>query len=218
MTRSKKKFYTKLALTLSAVVMAVWGILGTSASLAWFSATDETQRNIFQTAEFEVEVSYRKGNDWKSLDGATEVFDRNARYEPGYLQVVYLRIQNAGSVAFDYNMAVTVLHSKPGKNASENEFYLQEHLTFGMVTADDLTTLQTILSSRSAAAAKATMPLQTFATETPVALEKGQTDYAALIIYMPKSVDNIANYREQRPEIELGITVNASQQGSSAQN
>ena len=218
MTRSKKKFYTKLALTLSAIVMAVWGILGTSASLAWFSATDETQRNIFQTAEFEVEVSYLKGNDWKSLDSTSEVFDRNALYEPGYLQVVYLRIQNDGSVAFDYNMAVTVLHSSSGKNVFEDDFYLQEHLNFGMVTADDLTALQSTLSTRSAAAAKATMPLQTFATDTPIALEKGQTDYAALIIYMPESVDNIANYREQQPKIELGITVNASQQGISARN
>ena len=56
---SNERAYKKLALVLSLSLIIVWMILGTGASLAWFTDTSEEVKNIFHVAEFDLEVSHR---------------------------------------------------------------------------------------------------------------------------------------------------------------
>ena len=58
----------------------------------------------------------------------------------------------------------------------------------------------------------ADMPLHNYYETAAFELEAGGSRYATLIVRMPESVDNIANYRgTNQPKVELGITVKADQ-------
>jgi len=209
----KNKPYKKIALTLSLCALIVWGILGTGASLAWFVDTSEDITNIFHVADFDLEVSHRTDEGkWVSIDGKTDVFDDEALYEPGYVQVVYLRVENKGDRAFDFYTAVSVKGSSTATNVFGQKFWLHEHLLFGVTIADSESKMDESVSTRDKAKAVATMKLQNYDTDV-AALEPGDMAYMALVVRMPEEVGNEANYRgDTVPTVELGIIVKADQQ------
>ena len=55
----KKTPYKRIALALTLCLLILWGVLGTSASLAWFADTSPEINNIFHVADFDLVVSHR---------------------------------------------------------------------------------------------------------------------------------------------------------------
>ena len=210
---AKQKPYKRIALALSLCAIILWGILGTGASLAWFTDTSEEVNNIFHIANFEVEVSHRTDDGkWELIDGRTDIFDDEALYEPGYVQVVYLKVENKGDRAFDFHTAVSVHGSTTATNVFGQKFWLHEHLKFGVAIADSESEMEELVSTREKANAIANMKLQNYSTEV-AALEPGGVVYMALIVRMPEEVGNEANFRgDVVPKVELGIIVKADQQ------
>lgn len=210
--KHKKRIYKQIALTLSLCALIIWGILGTGASLAWFTDTSPEINNIFHFAEFDVEVSHRlTDGKWEEVDSQTKIFDEEALYEPGYVQVVYLKVENKGTVPFEFYTSVNVNGCIVATNVFGQEFMLQDHLKFGITTADTEEAMKNSVPNREKAVEIADMPLKNYDTETAV-LKPGATKYIALIVRMPEEVGNIANYRGNTiPEVELGITVKADQ-------
>lgn len=214
---TKRKSYTKIALALSLCLMLLWGILGAGTSLAWFTDTTPVQKNIFHIGEIDLVVSHKlEDGSYEEVTSETKVFDDEALYEPGYVQVVYLKVENKGTVPFDYKTAVSVSDYTPAINVFGQSFNLQDHLKFGVVTADTEAELMQKVADRELAKynALADLPLNTYTTEID-SLNIGETDYMALIVRMPEEVGNIANYRgDTIPKVELGLIVKASQQGT----
>ena len=208
-----KNLYKKIALILSLCLIAVWAILGTGASLAWFTDTSEEVKNIFHVAEFDLAVSHRlEDGSYEEIDGLTKIFDDEALYEPGYVQVVYLKIENRGTVPFDFQTAVTVTDYTVATNIFGQQFNLQDYLKFGVVTAETETELDSKLEERDLARDAATMKLSNYYSDI-AELEAGSETYMAIIVHMPEEVGNDANYRGDKiPRVELGIIVNATQQ------
>lgn len=210
-----KKKWRKAALALSACLFVLWWSLGTSATLAWFSDHDEV-RNEFQIGLLKLDVSYKNDvvTKYTPLAGSTEVFYDNALYEPGYTQVVYLKIENKGDVDFNYKLSVTVEKESEPTNVFGQKFRLSNYLRYGAVFAETEEELKEKVADRLKAREQATFqPLATWSDKSPFTFESEEAPhYAALIIYMPENVDNIANYRGGIiPEIQLGITVFAQQ-------
>lgn len=210
---AKKKPYKKIALALSLCAMLIWGLLGTGASLAWFTDTSEEVTNIFHIADFEVAVSHRLDNGtWEPIDGKTDIFDDEALYEPGYVQVVYLKVENKGDRAFDFHTAVIVKDYTIATNVFGQHFNLQDHLKFGVAIADSEAAMDEKVATRKQAVEIATMKLSNYSTDV-AALEPGETAYMALVVRMPEEVGNEANYRgEDIPRVDLAISVKADQQ------
>lgn len=215
-----KKKWRKAALVLSACLFVLWWALGTGATLAWFSDTD-TIRNKFQIGLLNLDVSYRNDivTDYSPLQGTTKAFNDKALYEPGYTQVVYLKIENNGDVDFDYKVAVTVEGYTNGKNAWDEDIYLPNYLRYGVVFAENETDLQNMVKDRLEARTHASNDwgaLGTWPDMSPKFFKVGEdAHYAALIVHMPEEVGNVANYRgTQAPIVELGITVFAQQAGT----
>ena len=204
--------YQKVALALSLGLILIWVILGTSASLAWFTDVSPTLKNIFHIQNFDLVVSHRLDDGtYEELDGETQVFDDEALYEPNYTQVVYMKIENRGDSAFRYRTAVNVTGYTPATNVFGNKFNLQDYLKFGLVYADSESELESKLANRDLAKEKAGMPLNDYSTDTDT-LAAGGVKYMALIVRMPEDVGNEANYRfETVPKVELGIIVTADQ-------
>jgi hypothetical protein len=145
------------------------------------------------------------------VDANTAVFDDKALYESGYVQVVYLEVENAGSVAFDFHTAVGVIKSTTATNKYGQLFWLHEHLKFGIAIADTEAEMDEAVATREKAVAISTMKLQNYATDV-AALEPGAKAYLALVVRMPEEVGNEANYIDGPPRVELGIIVKADQQ------
>jgi len=212
-----RKKWIKTALTLSACLFVLWWALGTGATLAWFSDV-ETVRNEFQIGLLDLDVSYKNDivTEYTPLKGATEVFYDEALYEPGYTQVVYLKIDNHGDVDFNYKVSVTVEDFTNGKNAWGEDIYLPNYLRYGVVFAESEAELGDMVKDRLSSrdyAKKAWGSLGTWSENSPYTFEaEDASHYAALIVYMPEEVDNAANYRGfTQPKVELGITVFAQQ-------
>ena len=209
---AKKTPYKRIALALSLCALLIWAILGTGASLAWFTDTSPEINNIFHFADFELVVSHRlTDGKWEEVDSQTKIFDEEALYEPGYVQVVYLKVENKGDRDFKFSTAVNVNGCTVATNVFGQRFMLQDYLKFGITTADSEDAMKNSVPDRNAAVKLADMPLHNYDTETAV-LEPGGVKYIALIVRMPEEVGNVANYRgDTVPEVDLGITVKADQ-------
>ena len=210
--QAKKRIYKQIALALSLCALIIWAILGTGASLAWFTDTSPEINNIFHFAEFDLVVSHRlTDGKWEEVDSQTKIFNEDALYEPGYVQVVYLKVENKGTIPFEFYTAVNVNGCIEATNVFGQRFMLQDYLKFGITTADSEDAMKNSVPDRNAAVKLADMPLHNYDTETAV-LEPGATKYIALIVRMPEEVGNVANYRgDTVPEVDLGITVKADQ-------
>ncbi len=213
-----KKKWRKAALALSACLFVLWWALGTGATLAWFSDTD-TVRNTFQIGLLKLDVSYKNDivTEYNPLEGSTEVFYDEALYEPGYTQVVYLKIENKGDVAFDYKLSVMVDDVTTVTGVLGNEIYLPNYLRFGAVFAESEDTLKAAVADRLVARDQAKeQPLGTWSKKSDYTFEANEAPhYAALIVYMPEEVGNAANYRgATAPQVVLGVSIKAQQAGT----
>ncbi len=208
----KKTPYKRIALALSLCALIIWGILGTGASLAWFTDTSPEINNIFHFADFELEVSHRLDDGtWVSIDGKTDIFDDEALYEPGYVQVVYLKVENKGSVPFNFKTAVSVTDYTTATNVFGWHFNLQDYLKFGVAIANTEADMDAAVKTRDFAKNIATMKLSSYSTKEAV-LNAGETSYMAVVVRMPEEVKNEANYRgDTVPKVELGIITKAEQ-------
>lgn len=227
----KNRRFTKVAFALSICLLVLWGVLGAGTSIAWFM--DETPElvNTFDFGELDLEVYYKTTNaqgkdEWVMVDEKTKVFDEKALYEPGYTQVVYLKIVNKGDVEFDYELSVNMNDFMPGMNEAGQLIYLPNYLKFGALITEDEQSLTREVARTTATkdlddgdgSTKEMLPLNTYSSNIGQ-LEAGagedSVDYAALILYMPEKVGNEANYRgDDIPTVDLGITVFASQRGT----
>lgn len=213
----KKRKWTKAALAFSACLFVLWWALGTGATLAWFSDAD-TVRNEFQIGLLKMDVFYRNDivTKYTPLQGTTEAFDDKALYEPGYTQVVYLKIDNVGDVPFKYKVAVTVEDFTNGKNAWNEDIYLPNYLRYGVVFGETEAAVQQMVQDRLTAgdyAANEWGSLGTWSEISPYTYDVGEgSHYAALIVRIPETVGDVANYRGvTAPQVKLGITVFAQQ-------
>ena len=211
-SNAKQTPYKRIALALSLVAILIWAILGTGTSLAWFTDVSAELNNIFHVAKFDLVVSHILADgSWEEVDSQTKIFEEDALYEPGYLQVVYLKVENQGTVPFELSAAVNVHGCIVATNVFGQTFLLQDYLKFGIAIADTEREMKNAISDRKMAAAIANMPLHNYADETAIVMP-GEIKYVALVVRMPEEVGNVANYRgDIVPKVELGLTVRVDQ-------
>ena len=210
--QAKKASYKPIALAVSLCALLIWAILGTGASLAWFYDVSPEIHNIFHVADLDLVVSHRLlDGTWELVDEQTEILDDEALYEPGYVQVACLKVENKGTVPFEMSTAVIVNDYDVAINTFGQQFLLQDHLKFGVFTADSEAAVDSCIGDRETAVEIADMVLHNYDTETAI-VAPGETKYVLLVVRMPQEVGNIANYRgDAIPRVALGSTVRADQ-------
>ena len=212
----QKSKITKRALLSSvvALVLCISMLVGTT--FAWFTDSVSSGVNTIHAGNLDVEVDYMKPDgSWASIEGSSSLFSDNL-WEPGHTEVVYLRVHNAGSLALKYKVMVTPVSENGGINVEGNPFKLSDYLVFGTTEPGNS---QTTFADRMAARAAVgnTMGLNQANLTKYGTMEAGSDDqYLALVVYMPESVGNEANYKTgtAAPTIDLGITVVATQHSS----
>ena len=207
---------TKKALRggLFALFLCIVLLIGTT--FAWFTDTASTGVNKIQSGNLDVELQYSTdgGTTWTKADSNTKLFDDSALYEPGYTQVAYVKVKNAGNLALKYSLASECTSLSAGKNVYDVKYNLNDYLMMGAAST------KTVYADRTAAreavadnAAVIKRGVQLTGADMPV-LKPGETsDIIALVVYMPETVGNEANPKSKswNPKIQLGVILNATQ-------
>ena len=196
-----------------ALVLSVAMLIGTT--FAWFTDTASTAVNKIQAGSLDVKLMYSTDMEtWKEATDQTKLFTDNALWEPGYTQVVYLKVVNAGNLALKYETGFSKNYtSNRGKNVNGDWYRVDNYLKIG--TAET----ETKFANREAvwaavAATEKTLSKDVMLTDGWVTLEAGKASKPfAVAIYMPTSVGNEANASRLRPSSVsgLGIEVRATQ-------
>ena len=212
MTNSKT---TKRALVLSAfaILMCVTMLIGTT--FAWFTDTASTGVNKIQAGNLDVKLMYSTDMiEWKEATEQTKLFDDNALWEPGYTQVVYLKVVNAGNLALKYEAGFSKNYtSNRGKNVNGDWYRVDNYLKIGTVKTETKFANREDVWSAIAATEK-TLAKDVMLTDGWITLNaKEESTPFAVAIYMPTSVGNDANASRLRPSSVsgLGIEVRATQ-------
>ena len=212
MTSSKSTKRALISSTL-ALLMCVAMLIGTT--FAWFTDTASTGVNKIVSGNLDVKLMYSTDmQTWKEATDQTKLFDDNALWEPGYTQVVYLKIVNVGKLALKYEAGFSKNYtSNRGKNVNGDWYRVDNYLKIG--TAETTTKFANREDVWSAiAATEKTLAKDVMFTDGWITLKAGESSKPfAVAIYMPTSVGNEANASKNRPSSVsgLGIEVRATQ-------
>lgn len=206
---------TTRALLLAAVAAMLCASMLIGTTFAWFTDSVSSVNNIIKSGNLDIEVEYSSDlSDWKTFEEGVNVFDEEALWEPGYTEVVYFRVKNAGSLALKYWMDVQVFEETSSINVAGEEFYLSNFIKYGVVALDDETPVT--FADRDAAHSAVVQDsfwINRAYSKRDIALDVDESDYIALVVYMPTTVENDANHAKDvdAPTITLGITLRATQ-------
>jgi len=208
--------FTKKAMILSVCLLALWAILGTGTTLAWFTDTTPTTRNTFTIGEINLDVFYKNDlvSDYTPVKVDTSVFNDQALYEPGYTQVVYLRVENNGEIDFNYKVSVDRYSYVDSVNVLGGTLHLPKHLRIGVVFgANEASLTREVARALTEKDTMEMLMLNQYSKTDTQTVPAGGKRYVALIVFMPEDVGKEANYQtgEKVPSVELGLTVFAQQ-------
>ena len=217
MRQEKKVGGTKRALLTSvlALVLSLAMLAGTT--FAWFTDTASTGVNRIVSGNLDVGLKYWGGAEsgWLTAEDSKKLFDENALWEPGYTQIVYLKVENNGNLALTYAMQITPVHETVGVNVDGEEFKLSDYIKFGWrtFTVDEEAGAPVALGREAAQTgvgdgAQLGTTLHRQAAEP---LAAGAEELVALVAWMPEDVGNEANYSTVQPTIELSLKVLATE-------
>ena len=212
-----KKYSTKKALLASALSLLLCVSMLVGTTFAWFTDSVTSANNIIMAGNLDVELEYSTDMvNWTAVNANTNVFKEGALWEPGYTEVVYLRVSNVGSLAMKYKLGVNVASETEGKTRDNNTpFKLSDYIEYGIiknVTAaygtDDRMTARADIGTASKLNVAYSEEFH-LVGKTATATD---TDVYALVVYMPESVGNEANHNgTDIPVINLGLSVLATQ-------
>ncbi len=196
-----------------ALLMCVAMLIGTT--FAWFTDTASTGVNKIVSGNLDVKLMYSTDmQTWKEATEQTKLFDDNALWEPGYTQVVYLKVVNAGNLALKYEAGFSKNYtSNRGKNVNGEWYRVDNYLKIGIAETETKFENREAVWSAIAATEK-TLAKDVMLTDGWITLKAGESSKPfAMAIYMPTSVGNEANASRHRPSSVsgLGIEVRATQ-------
>lgn len=217
MRQEKKVGGTKRALLTSVLALVLSLAMLAGSTFAWFTDTASTGVNRIVSGNLDVGLEYWGGAEsgWLTAENSEALFDKNALWEPGYTQIIYLRVKNNGNLALTYAMQITPVHETVGVNVDGEEFKLSDYIKFGWrtFTVDEEAGAPVALDREEAqdivgGGAQLGTTLHRQAAEP---MKASAEELVALVAWMPENVGNEANYSTVQPTIELSLKVLATQ-------
>lgn len=219
MRQEKKVGGTKRALLTSVLALVLSLAMLAGSTFAWFTDTASTGVNRIVSGNLDVGLQYwGVGEDgkktWLTAENSEELFDENALWEPGYTQIVYLKVKNNGNLALTYAMQITPVHETVGVNVDGEQFKLSDYIKFGWTTFtadEDGTPVALDREGAQTGVGGGAQLGTTLHRQAAEPLEAGAEELVALVAWMPEDVGNEANYSTVQPTIELSLKVLATQ-------
>lgn len=219
MRQEKKVGGTKRALLTSVLALVLSLAMLAGSTFAWFTDTASTGVNRIVSGNLDVGLQYwGVGEDgkktWLTAENSGDLFDKNALWEPGYTQIVYLKVKNNGNLALTYAMQITPVHETVGVNVDGEEFKLSDYIKFGWTTFTVDGAGAPVALDREAAQTGVGGGAQlgtTLHRQAAKPMKASAEELVALVAWMPENVGNEANYSTVQPTIELSLKVLATQ-------
>lgn len=199
---------TKRALLVSAMAMVICFTMLLGTTFAWFTDTAKSGNNVIKSGNLEVQFDYWDGTTWTTAETIDTIFNKDALWEPGYTDVVYVKVSNVGSLAFNYSFNINFTETA-GVNLAGDDFNLSEYILYNVKEVDQAT----------AEANSTTRPTPVTGTKisagnfsTPDELLAGGVAYFEIVVFMPTTVGNVANHETgKQPSITFYLDVLANQ-------
>ena len=220
---TKKATKRALLTSVMALVMCVVMLVGTT--FAWFTDTASTGVNKIQAGNLDVELAYKNAETmttdtgFKAANKDTPVFKEGALWEPGHVEYVVLKVSNAGNLALKYKLGINIASETGSTNVLGNEFKLSDYIKFGVAdedlsgkTRDEM--VAAVTDGKLIKAGYTSGETRLYPEVTPAVDGQASEKVVTLVVWMPKSVGNEANYDAtvaEAPVINLGIDVAATQ-------
>ena len=212
-----KSYSTKRALLTSSLALLLCFAMLLGTTFAWFTDNVSTTNNIITAGNLDVELYYQNDEvtTWEKVDANTNVFKEDTLWEPGHVEVVKLKVVNAGTLDLEYQLGVNIASETGSVNVAGVEFKLSDYIKYAIIEGD-----KTYSNSASAAAAaeadKTANKLNVAYDSGVINLNDGAEKIVTLVVYMPAKVGNEANYgkNEAIPTINLGINLYSTQLNS----
>lgn len=208
---------TKKALLLSTLSMILCLAMLVGTTFAWFTDSVTSGRNTIKAGNLDVVLEYWNGTEYVEMTKDTALFNDAALWEPGHTEVAYLKVSNVGTLALKYNLSINVYSETPGINVNDEVFMLSDYIYMGVVESAAHTTFADGADGRNAAilaaeAADAEIISKGYGKSSSM-LAKSAPAYLAVVVYMPTTVGNEANYKTgtNAPTITMGVELNATQ-------
>ena len=210
---------TKRALLASVLSIVLCAAMLVGLTFAWFTDGVSTESNKIVAGNLDVALYNVDGDVETEVTENTNLFDSGFLWEPGHVEVVNLKIANLGSLALTYQFAINVTSEKGSVNVYGNEFKLSDYIEFAVIDGNQ--SYESRDAAITAAEEAGSVPIsQLNVNDEDVLYPAGSEDgisekYVTLVVYMPTSVGNDANYMTAEnvtaPEINLGVTLVATQ-------
>lgn len=216
-----KQRSTKRALILSALSLLLCVSMLIGSTYAWFTDSVVSGSNVITSGNLDLEVQYTlDGDNWANLDGANDLF-RKGLWEPGHTEVMALKIENKGSLAFKYAANMNIINEVVGINKDGGDIVLSEILTVSTLRMDGgaigAALAGTIFSGEDAAIWNSTdVVTSSFKNGNVLANDNivlaGEDAFVLIKVDMAETVGNEANHNGvDVPSIEFGLNVLATQ-------
>ena len=224
---------TKRALLSSVMAMLLCFTMLLGTTFAWFTDSVTSGNNIIKTGNLDMKLSYKpygaENTEWTEVTESTILFGKDALYEPGYTEAVWLKVENLGSLAFRYDLAVNVASEKQGTNKAGEKFSLSDYLEVKYMTTTSTemesnfyTTRESLDSFAWGSAANsgvASLKDEIAVIKNGVAFSANDATngayssaYVLVVISMPTTVTNEANHNgTDIPQIDFTLTAVATQ-------
>jgi len=201
---------TRRALFMSVISLMLCCAMLVGTTFAWFTDEVTSVNNIIKAGNLDVELYYQvEGQtDWTKVGTDTNVFKKDTLWEPGHTEVVKLKVVNEGTLALKYNLGVKIDKELGSVNVNGAEFKLSDHIKYGVVEGG-----QTYTRDQAVAAVEASATKLNTAYAKNGQLTAGSEVVVTVVVYMPTTVGNEANYGKGKdvPTIELGLNLFATQ-------
>lgn len=211
-----KRTRRSLIAAVAAIFICIALFAGTT--YAWFTYS-KTTTNVIESGNLDISMyqgAYSVGGgtityDSTAVTETTNLFSDVALWEPGATQVVYLKIENTGTLTAEVNLNVIISSETQGVNVNGADFSLSDYLYIGQTGG----TTETIYATRAEAQAIAAEQLSAYDNSSSyITMAAGDIYYYTIVVCMPSTVGNEANYYGTAPEITLGVALTAVQSAS----
>ena len=91
---------TKNALLMSILSLILCMSMLVSTTFAWFTDEAHVNGNLIQTGNLDIALEKYENGEW--VDATTGAIFDYSNWEPGYTQVVHLRVRNLGTLALKW--------------------------------------------------------------------------------------------------------------------
>ena len=219
------------SLIASAVALSIFVCMFVGTTYAWMTDKISSGANRIMAGSLDVELNVYHGGSYTEL-GNDALFpgSMGSMWEPGQAKAAFLEIKNAGTLALDYQLQMTITKENAGVNVKGETFRLSDHLIFKQIdcgTEDPSSLaaykengLRELALSENARPGFAPYELKT-ADQAGTELAGGASRFVAFVVYMPTEgdwegldVDAFNHDGVTVPSLQLNLSLLARQAAS----